>query len=362
MVPAAELGQALTVLLSPLDQEACVWRQEVTRAMRALMEADGATLFMFQGAAPSVYVDRVAPATIKEYFTKFAPLDFGMARRDALKLALWNRRMLWDNDSLIRSTYFNEFALPHDLHDSLGISLDLEPGCSHMRLVMLYGRAPLPPERAAELLARAATVVPALRTGFAFHLRFEQWLLQIPRLMDKVGQRLALFNPTGRELYRNAMMRRTLAQDSAAGRIEAALSAVALGTASCVHLPGARAALPLRNGADPSRREVRTATARYQLRGCIMGLDAGPLKSAVLVSMDRLHDEAPSADSLRERFGFTTRESHVASLLIQRLTNAEIASALGISPHTARHHTESVLVKAGVNSRRSLCRILNGES
>jgi DNA-binding CsgD family transcriptional regulator len=41
-------------------------------------------------------------------------------------------------------------------------------------------------------------------------------------------------------------------------------------------------------------------------------------------------------------------------VLVARLCEAlepEIAAALGISPHTARHHTEQVLTKLGLHSR-----------
>lgn len=359
LVPTAEVGKALTILLSPLGQEAGTWRQEVTRAMRALLEADGATLLLFQDGTRSVYVDQVPQATVEEYFTHFLPYDDGLARRDALNLGLWNRRMLWDRDALLRSTYYNEFALRHDLHDSLGISLDIEPGSSHVRLVMTYGSAPLPPERAAELLSRAAVLIPALRTGFMSHLGLADWLRQIPQLIDKIGQPLALFSMTGGEIYRNAMMRRTLAQDPSAASIEEAISDVAQATAARAQACEVVSHSALQEP-DRSRRQVQTPFARYRLRGCIMSLDDAPMKS-VLVSMDRVARDEPCADALRARFGITRRESQVALLLVQRLTNSEIASALGISTHTARHHTENVLVKVGVNSRRALRRLLNAE-
>lgn len=54
---------------------------------------------------------------------------------------------------------------------------------------------------------------------------------------------------------------------------------------------------------------------------------------------------------LARRFGFTARESHVAALLAQGSSNAVIAATLGISAHTARHHTQHVLSKLGVHSR-----------
>jgi DNA-binding NarL/FixJ family response regulator len=54
---------------------------------------------------------------------------------------------------------------------------------------------------------------------------------------------------------------------------------------------------------------------------------------------------------LQARFGLTARESQVALLLAQGRSNVAIAKALGISAHTARHHTQRVLGKLKVHSR-----------
>lgn len=54
---------------------------------------------------------------------------------------------------------------------------------------------------------------------------------------------------------------------------------------------------------------------------------------------------------LQDRYGLTTRELEVATLLAQGRTNTAIANALHISTHTARHHTQRVLRKLGVHSR-----------
>lgn len=54
---------------------------------------------------------------------------------------------------------------------------------------------------------------------------------------------------------------------------------------------------------------------------------------------------------VRDHFGLTARESRVAYLLARRRSNAEIAHALHISPHTARRHTENVMHKLNVRSR-----------
>jgi len=50
----------------------------------------------------------------------------------------------------------------------------------------------------------------------------------------------------------------------------------------------------------------------------------------------------------------TRREAQVAELLACRWSNAEIARHLGVSGHTARHHTERVLSKLGLTSRRDV--------
>jgi DNA-binding NarL/FixJ family response regulator len=58
-----------------------------------------------------------------------------------------------------------------------------------------------------------------------------------------------------------------------------------------------------------------------------------------------------SAQRLQHAYGLTARESEVAALLKHGLSNVAVAQRLGISPHTARHHTQRVLVKLGVHSR-----------
>jgi DNA-binding NarL/FixJ family response regulator len=53
----------------------------------------------------------------------------------------------------------------------------------------------------------------------------------------------------------------------------------------------------------------------------------------------------------QSQYGLTPREMQVAMLLAEGRSNQDIASALDVSPHTARHHTQHVLAKLGVHSR-----------
>ncbi|MFN8216765.1 MAG: helix-turn-helix transcriptional regulator [Solirubrobacterales bacterium] len=61
-----------------------------------------------------------------------------------------------------------------------------------------------------------------------------------------------------------------------------------------------------------------------------------------------------SATLRLELEGVTRREREVATLLARGLSNAEIAAALVLSPHTVQDHVKSVYEKVGVGSRQEL--------
>lgn len=58
-----------------------------------------------------------------------------------------------------------------------------------------------------------------------------------------------------------------------------------------------------------------------------------------------------AASQLQIEYGMTPREVEVAMLIAEGCSNSIVARRLGISPHTARHHTQRVLGKLGVHSR-----------
>jgi DNA-binding CsgD family transcriptional regulator len=55
--------------------------------------------------------------------------------------------------------------------------------------------------------------------------------------------------------------------------------------------------------------------------------------------------------ALADRYALSLRELEVSLLLAEGRTNVEIAAAVKVSTHTARHHTQHVLGKIGVRSR-----------
>ena len=98
---------------------------------------------------------------------------------------------------------------------------------------------------------------------------------------------------------------------------------------------------------------------RDQRRSLLLSMRA--LVDETLSTSERLRDEwqsrspqlanASAALRLQEEYGMTPREVEVALLLSEGLSNNALARQLGISPHTARHHTQRVLGKLGVHSR-----------
>ncbi len=64
-------------------------------------------------------------------------------------------------------------------------------------------------------------------------------------------------------------------------------------------------------------------------------------------------EEAPAARHVPD-FSLSDRESEIVPLIIEGLSNEDIASRLFISPHTVKNHVTSIFRKAGVTNRFEL--------
>ena len=82
-----------------------------------------------------------------------------------------------------------------------------------------------------------------------------------------------------------------------------------------------------------------------------------PCISLAVQMLKRLPAMGLSATDARDPMpSLTKREQEVHRLLCRGLTNRQIATALWISPETAKDHVSSILAKVGVYSRRQLRR------
>ena len=88
-------------------------------------------------------------------------------------------------------------------------------------------------------------------------------------------------------------------------------------------------------------------------------LGAGPLARRVVRRMRALGIRVPTGPREATRAnpaGLTARQVEVLGLLVDGLTNAEIADRLVVSPRTAEHHVAAVLAKVGATGRRDAVR------
>jgi DNA-binding CsgD family transcriptional regulator len=95
--------------------------------------------------------------------------------------------------------------------------------------------------------------------------------------------------------------------------------------------------------------DVHVGSGAYRVRGLAIGRDFQEGGQALLITTERLAQEAER--KLPEKLRLTVQEARVARLLAEGCTNKEIAAELGIHPTTAKNHTQNVLQKLGVRRR-----------
>ena len=147
-------------------------------------------------------------------------------------------------------------------------------------------------------------------------------------------------------MHVNRRLERLLSEEPERESLEQVIEAVAGAVVALVER-APRSGDPPQNCGE---RRVVTSRGTYRV-GAIHGGEALLHPGSVLVCMEPLFRVPLSGAELRERYALTRREIEVARLLAAGRSNLEVAQALRISPHTARHHTESVMAKLDVRSR-----------
>ena len=342
------LGVTLSGLLSFSDfDDAESWRRKAACSLRDLVQADAAYMPLDSPASAGTTLG--LPASVVDAYRRYyGRVDHGIARQRALRLAVWSRRMLWSDQELAHSEYYNDFVVPNRLHYSMGIAASVPAGS--VRVSLLYATPARPPGTATGVPAQRGhggrlrllrLALPAFRVGAMLSLRRESRDQGITEVMDRVTQPLALYSAAGGLLHENAALARaTIGQDEA---LRESIERVARAVAARGRVARLRP------------QGMSETTAGWRIVGSSIdgaGPDgAGP---AVLVSLESSSTPSLPVEVLRQRYALTLREVEVLELLRARRSNAEIAGMLGISLHTARHHTEHVLLKLGVTSRRQI--------
>jgi len=176
------------------------------------------------------------------------------------------------------------------------------------------------------------------------------------RTIDVMSDCALLCDARGRIVHANPAFLRTVERDPLPEKLLRACRRTAREFARLLRRDRAQA-VPA--AAETASRSVRTPVATYRLWGTLLRADSGDQGLALIV-VEPCDRARPSEAMLREHFGLSPRQAEIALLLAERKTNTEIAEELQISPHTARRHTEQVLLRLDVRSRTDVRARISG--
>lgn len=342
------------VLLRPLDYpDIDAWRNAT---MRSLIRATGGDAAMFQLDAPGVVShcsEHLDPAPLDAYASEYMP-EFSRTKRlyrRAVRLVAGNRFTLWRDhlDWFYDSDYFNELVVKLRAFDVIWVAA---PTMSTRFPAMLHTYHDS--RRARHFDAADVQLMrllgPALDSGVRTVLRSLAGSAALTASLDEQPGGTLVFDSSGRLLHRNRMFASLVATRDDERLIARAGEAMARGIFAPVPADLVRP--------DAVSRTVATRAGRFQLHAARMPEGMFALGATVLVTVTAAAAPLLDRTAVRNRYGLTRRQAEVALLLTDRKTNDEIADALCVSPHTARHHTEAVMGKLGARSRREVARIV----
>jgi DNA-binding CsgD family transcriptional regulator len=116
-------------------------------------------------------------------------------------------------------------------------------------------------------------------------------------------------------------------------------------------------------GSPNPARQFEIGHERYHVTMVMAGTDVAGQDLGAMITIRREVIASPpqvSEHALVRRFHLTPQEARVAILLADQRSNRDIAASLGVSVHTARHHTERVLAKLEIHSRHDVRKAIAG--
>lgn len=346
------LAAALEALLSPLQYERTDdWRRVVLRRVAALVGADKTAFLLPLSGEAAFFSEDYDDEQASAFPDQVRPLAqrWRMWERQATLGVFW-RDGLWHPNlkEYYASAYYNDYIRSIGAFDPIGMAVALhgEPSSNGAVLWCHHEREDSTPfgERGLALLR---LLHPTFVAGVRMCWRFGATRDELARTLDDLGFGLLLFGADRRLLHANPSAAALIETEPERERLAAEANDIARALSNLTRGGGAASVAT----AEPVAREVRTRCGTYRLRGCVAGERPFGYPGAVVVALERVGERMPSVRDLRERFSLTRKQAEVALLLAEGRSNSKIAETLLISPHTARHHTEDVLLKLGVHSR-----------
>jgi DNA-binding CsgD family transcriptional regulator len=348
------LHAALAVLLSPLDHaDPNSWRGECARTLSALLGADNAAFQLEMPGLSTLYSENYSQDTLDAYMNHYRALDVGRIRRDVLGLEVWNRELLHGPHlrAFYKSEIHHDFLAPNQISDSMGLTVAV-PGLPQPATLFFHKVRTGSTQFGVRGLAFLGLLLPAFKAGVRDLVRFSHQRQSLASHLDSLIEGIRICDLEGRVVHQNPAFTAALNGKLTEAQAEAAISEMVqdLGAltrdrnGSVMALAGAQV-----------RRAIHTPTSNYELRGGFLGRELLGAEVRVAISLQRIsHSQSVSDSTLQERFSLTARELEVVRGLAKGMSTKELAEACGISPHTARRHTEKVFTKLGVRNRAQI--------
>ncbi len=342
----AQLQAALETILTPIAHSSPEdWGRAVMRDVKELLHADQAFFALPFDASVHVTGDgeRTQEAG-RQYEAEYWQADVVIGqRRKALGLEVHHQDQLYKPGEIETDTLFNEWCVPNKLFDTLGMAVDVSGGPIPAGVNVYHDR---PDSRAFGERGQAlmSLLLPAFRASVRSYGVLSQLRGSFSLLVDRIPSGVSVLDGGGDVLHENPSLGQIYNAEPERERLRAAVQRVGRAVFS-TDTPGGASGFE----------QIHTATKSYEIRASRFAALPPIDRAAGMVMVDaRCPDQVKrraAAAQVRKEFGLTKREAEVALLLAGRLSAAEIATALGVSVHTARHHTERVFAKTGVSRR-----------
>lgn len=341
------LSAASATFLAPQDFPTVdCWRRRCNHTTRALLSADCASFMLPTGGEVHLFSDEWPPAIPNAYPDRVATLDreHGFWRRQ-VDAGAWARRRLF-TPAMYASSYYRDFVEPARAFDAIGMTVECATG-SGLASLLFHHTSRRGPRFGDRALAMLGLLLPSFRSGVRAQQLMRNSAAGLARLVDTVPTALVLVRRNGTIVHTNPIAR-ALLQGSEGARRHAAIQ---------------RVSAAVFTARSDGSLHISSAGAGATLEACDLAIDftfAGPeLHALGAEGVVLLRERARRIDAvttvsdgeLTERFRLTRQQLRVARLLGEGLSNREMAEALGVSVHTAKRHTESVMAKLGVASR-----------
>lgn len=358
-----QMERVLTTLLSPLDfDRAEDWGVAAMTSLQPLLRYDQALFgHALDGSMSIQGIGRDLERAAREYAEYFQYVDPGMTQRRRHKqLEVYHRDDLYDPATFPRTEICADWCAPYLLLDPIGMSVELD--LAYPAALHLYHDSENHERFGERGLGLLRLLLPAYKAGVLACSRLSRRRNALKDLFEYSGDGILVVDSLGAVVHQNRRLTELLSQEPEAERLLEEARSMASCVLSLVSRPrrDACAAAHSQSTAPPWRL-LRTAREKYRLTGLLLGEATMGTRAHAAIVTTPISRQPMSAARLRSEYRLTAREIGVAHFLAIGKSTLEIADAMRISSHTARHHTENVMRKLGVRRRAEVGARLRGE-